>query len=216
MNRDSKSGFQSCRISGIYGITPDMADTADLLDRTSQALAGGVRLLQYRNKTSDMELRYSQAKLLLQLCRQYDALLIINDHADLAREIGADGVHVGEHDAGVANVRKQIGQGKIIGVSCYNRLDLALTAQAQGVDYVAFGAFYPSMTKKNTVIASPGILGEAKAVLSVPVVCIGGINTTNAVPLIRAGADAIAVSQALYRAEDICRTAKVFSGLFSC
>lgn len=214
MNHNNTSSVQSCRIGGVYGITPDRADTADLLSKTSQVLAGGVRLIQYRNKTADADLRNTQAKSLLQLCRQYDVPLIINDHIDLAMEIGADGVHVGEQDASVANTRKLMGPEKIIGASCYNRLDLALTAQTEGVDYVAFGAFYPTTTKQNTAVAPLEILGQAKAALSIPVVSIGGINTANALALIQAGADAIAVSQALYRAEDICKTAKVFSGFF--
>ncbi|MCB1937535.1 MAG: thiamine phosphate synthase [Nitrosomonas sp.] len=215
MNHNNTSSVQSCRIGGVYGITPDRADTADLLSKTSQVLAGGVRLIQYRNKTADADLRNTQAKSLLQLCRQYDVPLIINDHIDLAMEIGADGVHVGEQDASVANTRKLMGPEKIIGASCYNRLDLALTAQAEGADYVAFGAFYPTTTKQNTVVAPLEILDQAnKAALSIPVVSIGGINTANALALIQAGADAIAVSQALYRAEDICKTAKVFSGFF--
>ena len=214
MNHNNTSSVQSCRIGGVYGITPDMPDTANLLDKTSQVLAGGVRLIQYRNKTADADLRYTQAKSLLQLCRQYNAPLIINDHIDLAMEIGADGVHVGEQDASVADARKLMGPEKIIGASCYNRLDLALTAQTEGVDYVAFGAFYPTTTKQNTAVAPLEILGQAKAALSIPVVSIGGINTANALALIQAGADAIAVSQALYRAEDICKTAKVFSGFF--
>ena len=192
MNRDSRSRHDRI-ISGLYGITPDMTDTAALIARTEQALAGGARLIQYRNKTTDAVLRRSQAELLAQLCRRYDVPLIVNDDPDLALEIGADGVHVGEHDSGVAAARKQLGPGKIVGASCYNKPDLAHAAQIQGADYVAFGAFYPTSTKQNTVVATIGMLKQVKNSLAVPVVCIGGINTANALPLIEAGACAIAV-----------------------
>ena len=128
MNRDSRSRHDRI-ISGLYGITPDMTDTAALIARTEQALAGGARLIQYRNKTTDAVLRRSQAELLAQLCRRYDVPLIVNDDPDLALEIGADGVHVGEHDSGVAAARKQLGPGKIVGASCYNKPDLAHVAQ---------------------------------------------------------------------------------------
>jgi len=214
MSFDNKNGFRSYRISGVYGITPGMADTAVLLDKTFHALAGGVRLIQYRNKTADMDLRRKQASLLLKLCRKYDVPLIVNDHIDLAMEIDADGVHVGEQDVSVANARKQLGSEKIIGTSCYNKLELAKMAQAEGADYVAFGAFYPTTTKQNTVVAPLEILTQAKAVLSIPVVSIGGINTANALTLIKAGTDAIAVSQALFQAENIRETAEAFSGFF--
>lgn len=213
MSRDSRSRHDRI-ISGLYGITPDMTDTAALIARTEQALAGGARLIQYRNKTADAVLRRSQAELLAQLCRRYDVPLIVNDDPDLALEIGADGVHVGEHDSGVAAARKQLGPGKIVGVSCYNKPDLAHAARIQGADYVAFGAFYPTSTKRNTVVATIGMLKQVKNSLAVPVVCIGGINTANALPLIEAGACAIAVCQALYQARHIRETAEKFSRFF--
>ncbi|MDC8444429.1 MAG: thiamine phosphate synthase [Nitrosomonas sp.] len=213
MNRNSRT----CRdypINGLYGITPDMTDTAVLMTRTEQALAGGTRLIQYRNKTADAILRRCQADLLAQLCRRYGVPLIVNDDLDLALEIGADGVHVGKHDIGVAAARKQLGAGKIVGASCYNKPELAHTARIQGADYVAFGAFYPTLTKQNTAVATIGMLKEVKSSLVVPVVCIGGINTVNALPLIEAGACAIAVSQALYQARHVRETAEKFSRFF--
>jgi thiamine-phosphate pyrophosphorylase len=201
-------------ISGLYGITPNMTDTATLLVHTEQALAGGARLIQYRNKTADAVLRRHQAGLLAQLCWKNDVPLIVNDHLDLALEIGADGVHVGEHDIGIATARKLLGAEKIVGVSCYNKPELAQAARLQGADYVAFGAFYPTLTKQRAVVATIDMLKQVKKSVAVPVVCIGGINTANALPLIEAGASAIAVSQALYQAKNIRETAENFSRLF--
>lgn len=214
MSRDSRNRHDRI-ISGLYGITPDMTDTAALIVRTEQALAGGARLIQYRNKTADAVLRRCQADLLAQLCRKYGVPLIVNDDLDLALEIGADGVHLGEHDSGIAAARKQLGVGKIVGASCYNKPELAHAAQIQGADYVAFGAFYPTLTKQNTVVATISMLRQVKDSLAVPVVCIGGINTANALSLIEAGACAIAVCQALYQSGHIRETAEKFSRFFS-
>ncbi len=214
MNRNS-CNCHTHNISGLYGIPPDMTDTTVLLVRTAQASAGGARWIQYRNKTADAALRRHQAGLLVQLCRKYGVPLIVNDHPDLALEIGACGVHVGEHDINITAARKRLGAGKIIGVSCYNKPDLAQEAQIHGADYVAFGAFYPTVTKRNTVVATIAMLKQAKTLCTVPVVCIGGINTVNALPLIEAGADVIAVSQALFQAGNIRETAGEFSRLFS-
>ncbi|MCW5617859.1 MAG: thiamine phosphate synthase [Nitrosomonas sp.] len=214
MNRNS-CNCHAHNISGLYGITPDMTDTSVLLARTAQALAGGAQWIQYRNKTADAALRRHQAGSLVPLCREYGVPLIVNDHLDLALEIGACGIHVGEHDIDITAARKQLGAGKIIGVSCYNKPELAQKAQTHGADYVAFGAFYATVTKRNTVVATIAMLKQAKTLCTVPVVCIGGINAANALPLIEAGANAIAVSQALFQARNIRETAEEFSRLFS-
>jgi thiamine-phosphate pyrophosphorylase len=213
MNRNSRKRHDYV-ISGLYGITPDMTDTAALLTRTEQALAGGARLIQYRNKTADAVLRRHQADLLAQLCRRNNVPLIVNDDLDLTLEIGADGVHVGEYDIGIATARRRLGAGKIVGASCYNKPELAHAARIQGADYVAFGAFYPTLTKQHTVVATIGMLQQVKKSIVVPVVCIGGINTANALSLIEAGASAIAVSQALYQTKNVRETAENFSRFF--
>ena len=131
-------------ISGLYAVTPDLADTALLLAKAQAALAGGVRLMQYRNKTADDKLRREQAFALKRLCENHGAALIVNDDVALAREITADGVHVGADDATVADARDLLGDSKIIGASCYNDLRSARSAAAQGADYVAFGSFFAS------------------------------------------------------------------------
>ncbi len=191
-----------------------MLDTAALVDATKQVLAGGVQLIQYRNKIAGQSLLREQAKQILQQCRTYGVPLIINDHLDIAIELDADGLHVGQDDISVSTARHQLGCDKIIGVSCYNRLDLAIQAQTEGADYVAFGAFFTSLTKLNTVTAPINLLCQAKQKITVPIVCIGGIDLSNAVTLIEQGCDAIAVSNSLFQVKDIQFTTEQFSGLF--
>lgn len=200
-------------ISGLYAITPDLADTAVLLAKTQAALAGGARLLQYRNKTADENLRREQAAALRELCRRYGAMLIINDHVELAREIDADGVHVGVDDAGVAAARTRLGHSKIIGATCYNDLQRALAAAAQGADYVAFGSFFASAVKPGAVRAPLALLQQARRQVTVPVVAIGGITLDNAAGLIDAGANAVAVISALFAVPDVEVAARKFCQL---
>ena len=200
-------------ISGLYAITPDLADTAVLLAKTQAALAGGARLLQYRNKTADENLRREQAAALRELCRRYGAMLIINDHVELAREIDADGVHVGADDAGVAAARTRLGHSKIIGATCYNDLQRALAAAAQDADYVAFGSFFASAVKPGAMRAPLALLQQARRQVTVPVVAIGGITLDNAAGLIDAGANAVAVISALFAAPDVEVAARKFCQL---
>ena len=206
--------MMATEIRGLYAITPDSADTESLLLMTEQVLAGGAKIIQYRNKMADSLLRQEQAQVLVQLCRKHRALFIINDHIELAIAVDADGVHVGKDDGSVIEARKKMGHNSIVGVSCYNRLELAVEAAQQGANYVAFGAFFASSTKPNAVTASVDLLGKAKQKLFVPIVTIGGITLTNAAALINQGSDAIAVSNALFGSPDIQSTAEAFSQLF--
>ena len=172
-------------------------------------------MLQYRSKLADQSLRKMQASELLTLCKAFSVPLIINDDPLLAKDMDADGVHVGREDALLSEARTLLGPDKIIGVSCYGSLDLAMQAEQGGADYVAFGSFYPSSTKPNAAPVSFGIVGEAKAKLAIPVVAIGGITLDNAGPLIEAGIDGIAVINALFGAIDIETAAHGFSELFN-
>ncbi len=201
-------------LSGLYAVTPDLADTALLLAKSQAALAGGARLLQYRNKTADENLRREQAAALRELCRRYGAMMIVNDHVELAREIDADGVHVGADDAGVAAARTRLGRGKIIGATCYRDLRRAPAAVAQGADYVAFGSFFASAVKPGAVRAPLALLQQARREVAVPVVAIGGITLDNAAELIDAGAHAVAVISALFAAPDVEIAARKFCQLF--
>lgn len=203
------------RISGLYAVTPDNADTPSLLAGVEAALAGGARLLQYRNKPASPALRLTQARALLALCREYQVPLIINDHLDLALALDAHGLHLGGEDGSVADARKRLGPGKILGVSCYGKLELAHAAVDGGATYVAFGGFFPSKVKPGKVDRTPvGLLTGAKRALDVPVVAIGGITLENAPALLAAGADSVAVITALFEAPDTRATARCFRDLF--
>jgi thiamine-phosphate pyrophosphorylase len=202
------------KISGLYALTPGWTDSARLLAAVRGALAGGARVVQFRRKGIDKDAARRQASELLALCREFGASLIINDNVELARDIDADGVHIGIDDAPLAQARSRLGPDKIIGVSCYDSLPRALDAEAQGADYVAFGSFFPSATKPHAVVASLPLLTEAKRKLTVPVVAIGGITPGNAPRLIEAGADAIAVITALFDGTDTRATARTFGQLF--
>ena len=201
-------------VKGLYALTPDCVDTVDLLKRVKLALAGGVQVLQYRNKIADAEMQLIQAQALRKLTRDSNVIFIINDDPKLAAKVDADGVHLGATDGEVAAARALLGDNKLIGVSCYNQLQLALNAVATGADYVAFGAFFSSSVKPNAAVATLTLLREARAALAVPIVAIGGINAANGSELVRAGADAFAVISAVFAAPDIKLATQQLSKLF--
>ena len=200
-------------IRGLYAITPDELDTAQLLSRARLALQGGARVLQYRNKQAVRELKLEQAMALRELAREFAVPLIINDDAVLALEVDAEGVHLGKADGSVSAARKLLGADKMIGVSCYNRINLAHEAEKQGADYVAFGAFFASSIKPAAPVATIALLHEARRELDLPIVAIGGITAENGRQLLDAGADALAVISALFAAEDVLRSARRFANL---
>lgn len=201
--------------SGLYAITPETADTARLLAQVEAALTGGAAVVQYRDKSDDVARRHEQASELLTLCQRFNAPLIINDDLRLADLCGADGVHLGRDDGSVAKARVILGPDKFIGVSCYQSLDLARTAQGEGADYVAFGSFYPSSTKPQAPLAELALLHAARAAIYVPIVVIGGITRANALALLDGGADSLAVLTALFDAPDVRAAAHAFNQLFT-
>ena len=206
-------------IKGLYAITPDIADTDLLLKKVEAALLGGASVLQYRNKAANQQFQTQQARALLPLCRQYNIPLIINDSTKLCLALNADGVHLGTDDGILAEVRTRIGFDKLLGASCYNRFDLALQAQAQGASYVAFGACFTSTTKPNAPKASLDLFAQAKTELIIPTVAIGGITLQNAPQLIKAGASAVAVINAIFSpsftTDDIKLASQQFSLMFT-
>jgi thiamine-phosphate pyrophosphorylase len=199
---------------GLYAITPDTADNEKLLAQAEAVIRGGAAMLQYRNKSTDAVLRRTQAGALATLCRLHQVPLIINDDVALALETGADGAHLGSDDGDIAAARQKLGPARILGVSCYNRVELAAEAQAAGADYIAFGSFFSSSTKPLAVRANPAMIAQAKARFDLPVAAIGGITTDNAPPLVEAGADWLCVISALFQATDIAAEAKKFAALF--
>ena len=201
------------RIAGLYAITPELDDTGALLQMVRAALEGGARVVQYRNKQSGSARRLEHALGLSALCGHFGARLIINDDVALALEVDADGVHLGKTDGDLAAARKKLGAGKLLGASCYNQIDLARSAVAQGADHVAFGSVFVSSTKPGAVRAELALFAEGRA-LGVPMVAIGGITHDNAAAVIAAGADAVAVISDLFSAPDVRVRAQQFSSLF--
>ncbi|SEH04417.1 thiamine phosphate synthase [Candidatus Venteria ishoeyi] len=188
-------------VGGLYAITASCDNESVWLQRCEQILAGGASILQYRDKTASAVQRKQRALRLQRLCRSRQVPLLINDDLALAVEIGADGVHLGKNDPPFAVARQQLGKQAIIGVSCYNQLPLAQKAQAQGADYVAFGRFFSSTTKPEAILAPLELLTQARAQLNLPIVAIGGISVDNAMDLLTAGADFLAVIGTLFNAE---------------
>jgi len=205
------------RLRGLYVITDRelfLTLEKNISELVRQAIQGGARIVQYRNKISSTATRSEEARELLNLCRKHNVTLLINDDVDLARDIDADGVHIGQSDMPLTEARNKLGKDKIIGVTCHNRLELAQSAQTADADYVAFGRFFPSKTKPSAPPASVNILQQAKELLSIPIVAIGGITTANAQILINHGADMLAVSHSVFGASDVIASAKQLSRLF--
>lgn len=202
------------RIRGLYGITTDTLPPQQMLQQVEAALRGGMQVLQFRNKQPMSAAIRQQARALHELCRDFDALFIINDDVELAREVGAHGVHLGKDDHKLQSARQYLGEPAIIGISCYNQLSLALQAQQQGADYVAFGRFFPSKSKPDAVQAEISLLAEARSQLQLPIVAIGGITVDNGAQLIQHGADALAVINALFDVDDSEAEARQLAALF--
>ena len=198
---------------GLYLITPDDPDTEALRARV-YALLPYAACLQYRNKRADDALRRVQATVLAEASRAAGVPFIVNDDAHLAAQVHADGVHLGEHDGTVAAARGILGERAIVGVSCYDDLHRAEAAAAAGADYIAFGAFFPSITKPNARRATLDLL-RAAATLDIPRVAIGGITPDNARPLIDAGADLVAVISGLFAAADPALATRTYLAQFS-
>ena len=199
---------------GLYAITDcDNLSTQELVPVTEEILRAGVAALQYRDKSGNRDKRKYEAEKLRELCEDHDCLFIINDDVQLAKQTGSDGVHLGSEDCDCKTARDELGPGAIIGVSCYDSLVAAQDAVADGADYVAFGSFYPTVSKQETATAEPEIIIRAKERISVPIVAIGGITPANCRVLIDCGADLLAVISSIYRAEDPFSTVKQFNRL---
>ncbi len=197
---------------GVYAITDGPRD--DLLDAVRAALAGGARVMQYRDKTGDQVRRLAEASALAQICREFGVPMIVNDDIELAAAAGASGVHLGLEDGDLAVARARLGASAIIGVTCHSSFARARQLAAAGADYLAFGAFYPSPSKPGAPRADLDILRRARA-LDRRLVAIGGISADNAPPLIAAGADFLAVISSVFGARDIEAATRRIALLFS-
>lgn len=203
-----------CPRRGLYAITREgYASPAALAAAVAAAIRGGAVVIQYRAKTAvDSQ---AEAAALLAVCRAAGVPLLINDDMALALRIDADGVHLGRDDGDPETARRLLGPDAIIGVSCYDSVDLARRAAAQGADYVAFGRFFPSQTKPHAPCARLDTLIQARRELAIPLVAIGGITAANGGELVRAGADMLAVIEGVFGAEDPETAAQMFTGLFT-
>lgn len=195
---------------GLYAITPDIADTQELMRKVEQALAAGVAMLQYRNKIISKDKRLLQAKELAPVARGYGVPFIVNDDLEIALAVGANGAHLGREDGDLAIARAKL-PGKILGASCYNDVERARKAVGAGADYVAFGAVFPSPTKPDAVRAPLSLFGND---LGIPLCAIGGITLEKAPALIAAGASLLAVLSDLFDAPDIGARASRYRQLF--
>lgn len=204
------------KLTGLYAITDaSVSDTQRIISSVEQALRGGARIIQYRDKSNNQKQRLDTCHALRKITNNFDAVFIVNDDVRLALATGADGLHLGQDDPRLPEARNILGEKSIIGISCYDRFNLAEQAINEGADYIAFGRFFPSHTKPDAVAAELNLLERAKQELDIPVVAIGGITTENGGKLIQAGADMLAVVDGIFGQPDIEATARQYCSLFS-
>ncbi|MGZ4959170.1 MAG: thiamine phosphate synthase [Methylomonas sp.] len=198
---------------GLYAITqPEGKSIARVIQEVEGALKAGAVVIQYRDK-QPLDAHYLAAQL-LQLCHSYHVPLLINDDVDLALAVGADGVHLGKDDGDIALARQQLGPEAIIGISCYNDVAKAQDMASKGADYVAFGRFFASGSKPLAAPADMSTLSQARQLLNVPIVAIGGILPENGGQLLSAGADLLAVIGGVFD-NDPESAARAYQALFN-
>jgi len=197
-------------LSGLYAITDPCLMGDDLIIKAEQAISGGINILQYRNKTASNTQQRDEAQVLAKLCKNNGVLFIINDNIELATEVNADGVHIGQQDSDIQSARNKLGDEKIIGVTCNNKIENAIVAQQQGANYVAFGRFFKSSTKPSAPAAQTSLLKDIKQSISIPIVAIGGITHSNIIQLLHYDIDMFAVIESVFGQNDIAESARQF------
>lgn len=205
--------MSECR---LYLITPPRLEPVAFADTLKAALAGGdVACLQLRLKdVPDDDIRRA-TETLMPVAQAANVAFLLNDRADLAAEMGCDGVHIGQGDGSLAAARKVVGKDQIVGVTCHASRHLAMVAGEDGADYVAFGAMYPSPTKPDAEKADIDLIRWWSELMVVPQVAIGGITVDNAAPVVAAGADFLAVSSGVWDYKDGPEAAvSAFNALF--
>ncbi|PSM52070.1 thiamine phosphate synthase (TMP-TENI domain) [Campylobacter blaseri] len=184
----------------LYVLTDDQYTPENkIFFQVKEILDCGIKLIQFRSKNKDYQ--ENTIKSLISLCEDYDAKLLINDDVDLAKKLNAHGVHIGKDDKDITGAKKTLGNNKIIGVSCYGDMRLALNAQKNGANYVAFGAIFPTDTKKDATICDISSIDFSK--LTIPTCIIGGINSQNLKDVLKYNADYIAIVSATYKPKSI-------------
>lgn len=201
---------------GLYAITSDALcrDLSSLCDGVEAAIRGGAVMIQYRDKTASESERLTRAEQLTTLCRAHGARFIVNDDIDLARVVGADGVHLGQSDGTVEAARQALGAHAIVGVSCGPSPQRAARAEAEGASYAAIGRLFPSTTKPNAPSASMDDLRAARAAITIRLCAIGGITPAHAPQLARAGADLLAVVAGIFDTPDVTQAARAYTAAF--
>lgn len=184
----------------LYLITPPAFDLAEFSTALKAALSGGdVAAVQLRLKPASDAAILAAGRALMPIVQDAGAAFVLNDRPDLAALLGADGVHIGQQDASYDEARKALGEKAIVGITCHDSFHLAMEAGERGADYVAFGAFFPTDTKEVSHHAEIELIEDWAAAMEIPCVAIGGITLENAGPLVRAGADFLAVSAGVWR-----------------
>ena len=189
------------RLPGLYVIidTPALKGRSHV-EVASQAIRGGAKTIQLRDKIQSKKELLPIAKQLKKLCAEHDVLFIMNDHFDLALAVDADGLHLGQDDLPVKVARKLLPIDKILGRSA-RTVDQAVAAESEGADYIAVGSMYPTPTKETAQVVGPERLRQIRQTVTLPLVAIGGINKDNAAEVMAAGADSLAVIRAVVQAE---------------
>ena len=184
------------KIKGLYGITPN--NNLDIALIESVFKKHKLNIFQYRHKIFDEKQKLHEAQELLRICKQYNTLFIVNDDINLCQNIKADGLHLGQKDVDLVSARRQLGNEFIIGVSCYDSLELALEAEHNGADYIALGAVFKSSNKPNATKCSFSKIRNIRKNIKIPIVGIGGINFKNQEKAYEAGCDSIAMIEGLF------------------
>ena len=188
--------------SGLYLITDDRLDEATLLERLKAALAADADVVQFRDKRTDRRAVEQTGRRVAEACRATGALFIVNDDAELAADLHADGVHVGQDDAPPSAARAIVGPDRLIGLSVSHLPEASAAEADPDVDHIGFGALFLTPTKPDAEPAGPDMLAEARKLFSAPIVGIGGITAANLGQAFAAGADSVAVVSAVFSAAD--------------
>lgn len=202
------------KLQGLYVITDDLlTPNTSLIEQVTDSLRGGAKIVQLRDKVSSLDEIKQKAIELENLCKEYNAIFVLNDKVELAIELGLSGLHIGKSDHHrVKEIREKFSG--YLGVSCYGDIALAKEMQDMGVDYVAFGSFYASPTKPNANIVDLNILSKAKAELSIPVCAIGGLSRENISEVMKHKPDMVSLVSDIWKCEDIKAQSKFYAKLY--
>ena len=202
--------MQKPKLKGIYAITPSGLEEKILLRKITQLLKVGIKVLQFRDKKRDFNEKLIVATKICRICKRFKCTFIINDDPVLAKEVGADGVHLGQEDMPYNVTRNILGPDTIVGISCHNNIYLALKAESQGADYVAFGSVFNTKTKNRVIKSSIDEIELLVSKVKIPTVVIGGLNLSNFNQLLSSKADMFAISSGLFDEEDLTAAASIF------